>query len=321
MKKKEPLNSKVSHRIKNKKTIKMLKPTTVIFIILSLGLPPHTFPYHYDWAENETNDDDNANNLEQHEKIDISNPPIGPYFDYDFFHNETVMVGHTAYLKCKVKNIGNRTVSWVRHRDINLLTVGLNSYTSDNRFLSIREPNSEEWTLKLKFAQLKDNGIYECQISTTPPKGFPVFLSVVEPITQILGVPEGDVVGEIFINMGSTINITCIVQNLPEKSSMYWTHNNEEIGYDSPRGGVSVITEKGDHTTSYLLIQRARSSDSGQYTCKPSNANPKTVQVHILKGEQPEAMHAGLGITSKSTNGVVYSLSLILLMSQVISGR
>lgn len=32
-----------------------------------------------------------------------------------------------------------------------------------------------------------------------------------EPITQILGVPEGlDAAGEIFINQGSTINITCI---------------------------------------------------------------------------------------------------------------
>lgn len=58
----------------------------------------------------------------------------------------------------------------------------------------------------------------------------------------------------------------------------------KEINYDSPRGGVSVITEKGDVTTSYLLIQRAKSSDSGQYTCSPSNANPKTVQIHILKG-------------------------------------
>lgn len=48
-----------------------------------------------------------------------------------------------------------------------------------------------------------------------------------EPITQILGVAEGDPMGEIFINQGSTINITCIVRNLPEKSSMYWTHNNE----------------------------------------------------------------------------------------------
>lgn len=60
--------------------------------------------------------------------------------------------------------------------------------------------------------------------------------------------------------------------------------HDQEINYDSPRGGVSVITEKGDVTTSFLLIQRARKSDSGKYTCAPSNANPVTVNVHILNG-------------------------------------
>lgn len=59
----------------------------------------------------------------------------------------------------------------------------------------------------------------------------------------------------------------------------------QEINYDSPRGGVSVITEKGDNTISYLLVQRARSSDSGKYSCNPSNANSKTVIVHVLNGE------------------------------------
>ncbi|KAJ8976080.1 hypothetical protein NQ317_002193 [Molorchus minor] len=58
-----------------------------------------------------------------------------------------------------------------------------------------------------------------------------------------------------------------------------------EINYDSPRGGVSVITEKGDRTVSYLLVQKARDSDSGKYTCNPSNANPKTLIVHVLNGE------------------------------------
>lgn len=58
----------------------------------------------------------------------------------------------------------------------------------------------------------------------------------------------------------------------------------QEINYDSPRGGVSVITEKGDVTTSYLLIQRAVAADSGKYTCSPSNANSKTVVVHVLNG-------------------------------------
>lgn len=59
----------------------------------------------------------------------------------------------------------------------------------------------------------------------------------------------------------------------------------QEINYDSQRGGVSVITEKGEITTSYLLIQKAKISDSGKYTCSPSHANPHTVNVHVLNGK------------------------------------
>lgn len=58
----------------------------------------------------------------------------------------------------------------------------------------------------------------------------------------------------------------------------------QEINYDSPRGGVSVITEKGEVTTSYLLIQKAKISDSGKYTCMPTHANPDAVNVHVLNG-------------------------------------
>lgn len=57
------------------------------------------------------------------------------------------------------------------------------------------------------------------------------------------------------------------------------------INYDSTRGGVSVVTEKGDSTTSFLLLQEAKPSDSGQYTCNPSNADPKSITVHVLNGE------------------------------------
>lgn len=57
------------------------------------------------------------------------------------------------------------------------------------------------------------------------------------------------------------------------------------ISYDSTRGGVSVLTEKGDSTKSFLLVQQAKSSDSGQYTCNPSNAQPKSITVHVLNGK------------------------------------
>lgn len=59
------------------------------------------------------------------------------------------------------------------------------------------------------------------------------------------------------------------------------------ISYDSPRGGVTVITEKGDVTTSYLLIQHADLADSGKYSCSPSNADVASVRVHVLNGKWP----------------------------------
>lgn len=57
------------------------------------------------------------------------------------------------------------------------------------------------------------------------------------------------------------------------------------IGYDSNRGGVSVVTEKGIESSSSLLIQNARPSDSGKYVCRPENAESATVKVHVLNGK------------------------------------
>lgn len=67
----------------------------------------------------------------------------------------------------------------MRHRDIHLLTVGRYTYTSDQRFEALHSPYTEEWTLKIRYPQLKDSGYYECQISTTPPIGHAVFLTIV----------------------------------------------------------------------------------------------------------------------------------------------
>ncbi|XP_050294272.1 zwei Ig domain protein zig-8 [Anthonomus grandis grandis] len=244
---------------------------------------------------------------------ELPTPGTGPYFDTSIESNITGLVGNTVLLHCRVKNLGNRTVSWVRHRDIHLLTVGRYTYTSDQRFEAIHTPHTEEWTLRIRYPQKKDSGIYECQISTTPPVGIPVFLTIVEPITEILGSPE------LFINMGSTINLTCIVQYAPEPPpTISWSQNSEIINFDSPRGGISLVTEKGFTTTSRLLIQKAVQTDSGLYTCAPSNANSATVRVHILNGEYPAAMHHGHGTLSRTSHAtLLLSLVLILLIRPI----
>ncbi|KAL7742913.1 hypothetical protein ACLKA6_016268 [Drosophila palustris] len=212
----------------------------------------------------------------------------GPTFDTSIASNITGLVGKMVKLTCRVKNLGNRTVSWVRHRDIHLLTVGRYTYTSDQRFEAMHSPHAEDWTLRIRYAQRKDSGIYECQISTTPPIGHSVYLNIVEPITEIIGGPE------MHINKGSTINLTCIVKFAPEPPpTVIWSHNRQVINFDSPRGGISLVTEKGVLTTSRLLVQKAIQQDSGLYTCTPSNANPTSVRVHIVDGEHPAAMHHG----------------------------
>ncbi|XP_049280274.1 zwei Ig domain protein zig-8-like [Anopheles funestus] len=264
---------------------------------------PHTYtpPKHYfqtsSFDENDINDDGAAKS------------PLdrGPYFDISASRNVTALVGNTAYLNCRVRNLGNRTVSWIRHRDLHLLTVGKATYTSDQRYQSVHNPQLDDWSLKVLYPQQRDSGVYECQISTTPPVGYSMTLSVVEPVTSIVGGPD------LYIDTGSTVNLTCIVQYLPEPPPLIqWKHNEEEINYDSARGGVSVITEKGDITTSYLLIQRARSSDSGKYTCLPSMANPTTVHVHVLNGEHPAAIQLGRQIRS---NCLLLTMLFLLLMA------
>ncbi|XP_008552857.1 kin of IRRE-like protein 3 [Microplitis demolitor] len=234
----------------------------------------------------------------------------GPYFDISASRNVTALLGKTTYLNCRVKNLGNKTqvalqVSWVRHRDIHLLTIGRYTYTSDQRFRAIHNVHSDDWTLQIKFPQLRDSGIYECQVSTTPHMSHFVYLNVVEPTTEILGGPD------LYIDHGSTINLTCIVLNSPEPPAyIFWNHNDAIISYDSSRGGVSVVTEKGDSTTSFLLVQHAKPSDSGQYTCNPSNAQPKSITVHVLNGEYPAAMQHG----GQAKQPRFYSLLLCLCL-------
>lgn len=70
-------------------------------------------------------------------------------------------------------------VSWMRKRDLHILTAGVLTYTSDQRFQVIHPDNSDNWTLLIKFAQPRDAGIYECQVNTEPKMSLAFQLNVV----------------------------------------------------------------------------------------------------------------------------------------------
>ena len=48
------------------------------------------------------------------------------------------------------------------------------------------------------------------------------------------------------------------------------------------RGGTVVISDRGDQTTSSLIISHVTAGDSGQYQCDPSASYPQHVNVHVI---------------------------------------
>jgi hypothetical protein len=96
------------------------------------------YQFHSDYDENSFNDgngqnsnNNNNNNNNHNDNGDALQSALnrGPYFDISASRNVTALVGTTAYLNCRVRNLGNKTLTWIRHRDLHLLTIGKETYT------------------------------------------------------------------------------------------------------------------------------------------------------------------------------------------------
>jgi hypothetical protein len=121
----------------------------------------------------------------------------------------------------------------------------------------------------------------------------------------------------VYVKKGSTISLTCSINvHSTPPGSVLWYHGASVVDFDSPRGGISLETEKTESgTTSKLLVTKAALSDSGNYTCVPSNANPASVWVHVLNGKF-------LYSTAKRSRKVYYSsVAVGIVTGCVLEGK
>ncbi|XP_063367862.1 limbic system-associated membrane protein-like [Cydia amplana] len=234
--------------------------------------------------------------------------PLGqPYFDNSTKREATAAVGQPAYLHCRVRNLADRAVSWIRKRDLHILTVGVHTYSSDARFAALHADGSDEWTLRVSPAQPRDSGAYECQVSTEPKISLSFRLTVVVSKAEILSGPE------LFVRAGSDINLTCVAKYAPDPPSfIYWYRGDQVVNY-AQRGGISVETEQRTRM-SRLLIARAAPHDSGNYTCAPSSSESASVIVHVLSGERPAAMQSS-GSSPPGLNRAILGLATATTVS------
>ncbi|KAJ0175363.1 hypothetical protein K1T71_009504 [Dendrolimus kikuchii] len=213
----------------------------------------------------------------------------GPYFDPSAPNNITAQLGTHAYLPCKVRQLSNKSVSWIRRRDAHILTVDRFTFIADERFQAFLVEATDTWTLQVKYVQARDAGVYECQVGTEPKMSHFVQLNVVVPKIEIVG--ESD----LYVKAGSTVSLKCVItQALEEPAYIFWYHNEERVlNYDRTLVEIRMERVPPDTTVGNLVIYSPRREDSGNYSCAPSNLDSASVVLHVLSGEQPAAMQHG----------------------------
>ena len=90
-----------------------------------------------------------------------------------------------------------------------------------------------------------------------------------------------------YVRTGSTVSLRCVInQSLEAPSYVFWYHKGDRVLSDQ-YGKLDIHPPTRTETgfDSSLVIHNARSEDSGNYTCSPSNLDSASVTLHVLNGK------------------------------------
>jgi len=236
-----------------------------------------------------------------------------PYFEPRTERNVSVVVGQTSHLNCTVWDLGDRTVSWIQKSSLHVLTSSVITFTGDSRFRCLHSGQSDTWTLQIRYTQLRDMGEYQCQVNTEPKISMSVFLHVTEARARIHDSDGGDKM----VKKGSSIELNCTVESgdrAYNSLAVFWYLNHRAIdwqGQTGPGKGVEVFEKRGKVLETLLRITNVRLDHGGKYTCGPTTGISDTVMVHVIAGEQTEAIHVNSAVRAATA-----SFSFLLLTVQ-----
>ncbi|XP_013183608.2 uncharacterized protein LOC106129557 [Amyelois transitella] len=253
------------------------------------------------------------------------------YFDHDRKYGPTfedtpegnitrtkVQLGDNAFLNCRITLLRDKTVSWVRRRGRDdmpeLLTVGTVTYAADNR-MTVANRYPGNWRLLIKEVKPEDEGVYECQISTHPPRVSRTYLHVNTPQVNVVD-EAGEPLSEKYYEAESTLALVCRARHVETPAVLTWLHEGRALNADTTRGGISVKTEQvAGGADSLLRLARVNSSDAGNYTCAVRGARSHTVSVHVLNESLAE-LHAGTQSIQPTSKITVITLLVVLIVTE-----
>ncbi|XP_063978543.1 zwei Ig domain protein zig-8-like isoform X2 [Diachasmimorpha longicaudata] len=241
--------------------------------------------------------------LKQTLPMDRTHVPVSRYSRYT--------IQFCAIPFVELHEVGVVQVSWMRSKDLHILTSSEFTFSSDSRFTPEHVPESDAWTLRLLEAKKTDSGGYECQVNTEPKIMYKVELTVRDPDK-----PEGDdapysqqtrisyestapvavIMGprEQHVPSGSTITLRCVItspyQTRPIRG-VQWLRDNKLLTFQAGRGGIIIETERdAGRTVSEATLAAVTKEDVGKYTCRPTEGRADSIALVIEQGEYTEAM-------------------------------
>lgn len=222
-------------------------------------------------------------------------------------HNITVYAGDTVTLRCAVRGLQTRFLTWRRMSEPNPLTIGEVVYAPDDRLSLRRVEEKHEWNLIIKRVRLRDSGVYECAVSSREKYRTHVILNVIGQTQHVFNDKykeeeegngnEGIVLsGQTFVSKGQSIFLTCNATGQDyAPDEVDWFINGHMVNkQETPR--VRIVNDNGRRTLySTLEIRHSTMMDKGIYVCRGPNSDFASVTIHILDEEKSNHMKRGNG--------------------------
>uniref|UniRef100_A0AAY5E936 Cell adhesion molecule 3 n=1 Tax=Electrophorus electricus TaxID=8005 RepID=A0AAY5E936_ELEEL len=169
--------------------------------------------------------------------------------------DETVAVGGTVTLTCRVAESDNSSLQWSNTAQ-QTLYFGEKRALRDNR-IQLYKSTPTELSITISEVQLSDDGEYTCSIFTMPVR-------TARATVTVLGVPGKPVITgyEDAVQEGSSVTLTCSSSGSKPPAQLYW--------YRGPDRMEGTHTHTHTHTqtlTSVLTLPVTRDDNNAMITC------------------------------------------------------
>ncbi|XP_075979499.1 uncharacterized protein LOC142978808 isoform X1 [Anticarsia gemmatalis] len=204
-------------------------------------------------------------------------------------------------------------VSWVRSRDLQILSHAGVVFTADARVAARSAAAGADTRHSLHIERLRasDAGRYECQVNTEPKMSLFFNLTVVdEPVPAVVVRAVDD--SEVFGAEGGAATLACEARYEPPPRDLplppldvRWLRRDAPINLQSSRGGVSLDTERwAARALSRLTLAELTRDDAGDYVCAAAGrVAALTLRVLPRLELSAEAMQRDEGAASGAERG------------------